>query len=200
MFYVKKSDNFSINSYFKMSLNIYDTNQILIQKLQKGNQEIWKELVNKYSDRLFAYALSLSFDHSIASDIVQQVFISFYEFRYKLNPKYSIESFLYKSTYNKFITEYHKNKSLTRLHEQYYYILEQNLNNNSDKDLSKSIDLMNSLIRDLPEKTKKIFCLKKINGLTNKEIAKHNKISLKTVESHITKAFKLLREKVKELK
>tara|TARA_B110000114_G_scaffold92682_1_gene97775 strand:+ start:75 stop:626 length:552 start_codon:yes stop_codon:yes gene_type:complete len=183
-----------------MNLDIYNKNVILIQKLQKGNQEIWKELVNKYSDRLFAYALSLSFDHSIASDIVQQVFISFYEFRYKLNPKYSIESFLYKSTYNKFINEYNKNKSLTRLHEQYYYILEQNLNNNSDKDLSKSIDLMNSLIRDLPEKTKKIFCLKKINGLTNKEIAKHNKISLKTVESHITKAFKLLREKVKELK
>ena len=183
-----------------MSLDIYNKNVILIQKLQEGNQEIWKELVNKYSDRLFAYALSLSFDHSIASDIVQQVFINFYEFRYKLNPKYSIESFLYKSTYNKFITEYHKNKSLTRLHEQYYYILEQNLNNNSDKDLSKSIDLMNSLIRDLPEKTKKIFCLKKINGLTNKEIAKHNKISLKTVEAHVTKAFKLLREKVKELK
>jgi len=59
---------------------------------------------------------------------------------------------------------------------------------------------MNSLICDLPEKTKKIFCLKKINGLTNKEIAKHNKISLKTVEAHVTKAFKLLREKVKELK
>jgi len=183
-----------------MNLDIYNKNVILIQKLQEGNQEIWKELVNKYSDRLFAYALSLCFDHSIASDIVQQVFISFYEFRYKLNPKYSIESFLYKSTYNEFITEYHKNKKLTRLHEQYYYFLEQNFNNNSDKDLSKSIDLMNSLIRDLPEKTKKIFCLKKINGLTNKEIAKHNKISLKTVEAHVTKAFKLLREKVKELK
>ena len=101
---------------------------------------------------------------------------------------------------NREVSEYHKNKKLTRLHEQYYYILEQNFNNNSDKDLSKSIDLMNSLIRDLPEKTKKIFCLKKINGLTNKEIAKHNKISLKTVEAHVTKAFKLLREKVKELK
>ena len=183
-----------------MSLNDYDSNQILIQKLQEGNQEVWKQLVNKYSDRLFAYALSLCFDHSTSSDIIQQVFINFYEFRYKLNPKYSIESFLYKSTYNKFITEYRKNKSLTRLHEQYYYILEQNLNDNSDKDLSKNIDLMNSLIRDLPEKTKQIFSLKKINSLTNKEIAKHYKISLKTVEAHITKAFKLLREKAKELK
>ena len=183
-----------------MDRNIYKKNEILIQKLQQGNQEVWKELVNEYSDKLFGYALSLSFDHSIASDIVQQVFINVYEFRYKLNPKYSIESFLYKSTYNKFISEYHKNKSLTRLHEQYYSILEQQLNDNSGEDLSKSIDLMHRLIEELPVTTKQIFSLKKINGLTNKEIASHNKISLKTVESHITKAFKLLRHKVKELK
>ena len=59
---------------------------------------------------------------------------------------------------------------------------------------------MHRLIEELPVTTKQIFSLKKINGLTNKEIASHNKISLKTVESHITKAFKLLRHKVKELK
>jgi len=181
--------------------NIVEKNKILISKLQEGNEKVWRELVNKYSDKLFGYALSLSFDHSIASDIVQQVFISFYEYRFKLKPQYSMESFLYKSVYNKFITDYHKNKSLTRLHEQYYFILEQQLNNSSDEELSKNIDKMNSLIGKLPEKTKMVFSLKKKHGLTNQEIADYNKISLKTVEAHITKAFKLLRnmmEKIKE--
>ena len=166
-----------------MDQKVVEKNKILINKLQEGNEKVWRELINKYSDKLFGYALSLSFDHSIASDIVQQVFISFYEYRYKLKPQYSMESFLYKSVYNKFITEYHKNKSLTRLHEQYYFILEQ------------------QLINKLPEKTKMIFSLKKKHGLTNQEIAEYNKISLKTVEAHITKAFKLLRsmaEKIKE--
>jgi RNA polymerase sigma-70 factor (ECF subfamily) len=112
-----------------------------------------------------------------------------------------MESFLYKSVYNKFITDYHKNKSLTRLHEQYYFILEQQLSNSSDEELSKNIDKMNTLIGKLPEKTKMVFSLKKKHGLTNQEIADYNKISLKTVEAHITKAFKLLRnmmEKIKE--
>jgi RNA polymerase sigma-70 factor (ECF subfamily) len=63
--------------------NIVEKNKILISKLQEGNEKVWRELVNKYSDKLFGYALSLSFDHSIASDIVQQVFISFYEYRFK---------------------------------------------------------------------------------------------------------------------
>ena len=158
------------------------------------------ELINKYSDKLFGYALSLSFDNSIASDIVQQVFISFYEYRFKLKPQYSMESFLYKSVYNKFITDYHKNKSLTRLHEQYYFILEQQLSNSSDEELSKNIDKMNTLIGKLPEKTKMVFSLKKKHGLTNQEIADYNKISLKTVEAHITKAFKLLRNMVEKIK
>ena len=107
---------------------------------------------------------------------------------------------MYKSIYNKFITDYHKNKSLTRLHEQYYSILDQQLKNNSNENLSKKIREMNSLIDELPEKTKIIFSLKKKHGLTNEEIAKHNKISIKSVEAHITKAFKLLRNKVRKFK
>ena len=82
-----------------MDQNCIEKNKILITKLQAGSEKAWREVVQKYSDKLFGYALSLSFDHSIASDIVQQVFISFYEYRYKLKPQYSMESFLYKSVY-----------------------------------------------------------------------------------------------------
>ena len=45
-----------------------------------------------------------------------------------------------------------------------------------------------------------IFSLKKKHGLTNQEIAEYNKISLKAVEAHITKAFKLLRNMVEKIK
>lgn len=175
-------------------------NEIFIKKLQEGSQKAWKKLVIKYNDKLYGYALSLCFDHSTASDIVQQVFINVYDYRYKLNPQFSLESFLYKSIYNKFITEYHKSKSLSRLHEQYHHVLEEQLNDVSDENLSKKIDQMNLLIDNLPEKTKYIFSLKKRNGFTNKEIAEFNKISIKTVESHITKAFKILRSNVKKIK
>ena len=56
------------------------------------------------------------------------------------------------------------------------------------------------LYKKLPEKTKMVFSLKKKHGLTNQEIADYNKISLKTVEAHITKAFKLLRNMVEKIK
>ena len=97
----------------------------LISKLQNGDEKAFEEFVNLYSDPLFSYALSLSVDHHTANDIVQEVFINVFEYRKKLNPKYSIESFLYKSTYNKFIDTYYKNKSRSKLHEQYINLLNQ---------------------------------------------------------------------------
>ena len=82
------------------------THENFIKKLQEGDEEAFKELVLKYSDALLGYALSLSGNHHTANDLVQEVFISTFEYRKKLNHKYSIESFLYKSTYNKFIDLY----------------------------------------------------------------------------------------------
>ena len=71
-------------------------NEIFIKQLQEGNQKAWKELVVKNNDKLYGYALSLCFDHSVASDIVQQVFINLYVYRFKLNLNISLESYLFK--------------------------------------------------------------------------------------------------------
>ena len=77
-------------------------NQNLIKKLKDNDASAWGEIVNLYSDQLFAYALSLCSDRELSSDIVQHVFITVFETRHNLNPDYSLKSYLYKSTYNKF--------------------------------------------------------------------------------------------------
>lgn len=166
----------------------------LINKLQKGDEAAFKELVEKYSDALFGYALSLSGNHHTANDIVQEVFISTFEYRKKLNHKYSIESFLYKSTYNKFIDLYYKNKSRSKLHEQYRLILNQLLINPEENRLM--LEKMRREIENLPKKIKDIFVLSKTNGYTNLEISETLGISVKTVESNITKAYKILKKKL----
>jgi RNA polymerase sigma-70 factor (ECF subfamily) len=170
------------------------THENFIKRLQEGDEEAFKELVVKYSDALFGYALSLSGNHHAANDLVQEVFISTFEYRKKLNYKYSIESFLYKSTYNKFIDLYYKNKTKSKLHEQYRLILNQLLIKSEDNSLM--LKKMNREIENLPEKIKKIFVLSKTNGYTNLEISKNLNISIKTVESNITKAYKILRNKL----
>ncbi len=170
------------------------THKDFIEKLQEGDEEAFKELVVKYSDALLGYALSLSRNHHTANDLVQEVFISTFEYRKNLNYKYSIESFLYKSIYNKFIDIYYKNKSKSKLHEQYCLILNQLLIKSEDNSLM--LKKMGLEIENLPKKIKEIFVLSKTNGYTNLEISKTLNISIKTVESNITKAYKILRKKL----
>jgi RNA polymerase sigma-70 factor (ECF subfamily) len=55
---------------------------------------------------------------------------------------------------------------------------------------------MSREIENLPKKIKEIFVLSKTNGYTNLEISKILNISIKTVESNITKGYKILRKKL----
>ena len=60
------------------------------------------------------------------------------------------------------------------------------------------IKMLNTYIELLPKKTKLIFILKKKRGLTNKEVSEKLSISIKSVEFHMTKAFKFLRKNLIE--
>ena len=55
---------------------------------------------------------------------------------------------------------------------------------------------MKQEIEKLPKKIREIFVLSKSEGLTNLEISSHMGISIKTVESNITKAYKILKRKM----
>ena len=178
---------------------LIEYNKKFYKRLQENDPIAWRELINLYSDRLYAYALSLSSDHDVSSDIIQQVFINLFESKDRLDPKYSLKSFLYRSTYNQFVDNYRKKKSMSILHEQYYHILDQFITNTDGEDFSKKINLLNDFIGTLPLKTKEVFILSKSDGLTNAEISEILDISIKTVEGHITRAFKLLRKMAKSL-
>ena len=168
----------------------------LSKDLKNGDEKAYIKAVSLYSDKLFAYALSLSGDHATADDLVQEVFIKLYEYRKKINPNYSLQSFLYKSLYHKFIDLYYKNKSRSKLHDSYLKLLDQIVNDTSIEEFEIKLKKIIANIEKLPSKTKEIFKLSKQSGLTNKEISKFLDISIKTVEFHITKSYKFLRTQI----
>ena len=168
----------------------------LVELLKKGDESAFTELINKYNRRLFAYAVSLSGDYSLAKDIVQDVFLKTYEYRKRLNPEFSIEGFLYRSVYNQFINVYHKNKSLLKVHDEYVRFLNQIIDESKDSEFDKLIKIVNESINNLPKRCKEIFVLSKKEGYTNLEISEILNISIKTVEAQITIAFKSIRLQV----
>ena len=120
-----------------------DSKKEFILLLKSGDESAFTELINKYNRRLFAYAISLSGDYSLAKDIVQDVFIKTFEYRKKLNPKFSIEGFLFRCVYNQFINTYHKNKSLLKVHDEYVRFLNQMIDETSNSEFDRLIKVVN---------------------------------------------------------
>lgn len=174
----------------------FNNNRILIKKLIAGNEKAYELLLNKFHRQLYAYALTLVQDQASAQDIVQNVFLKTWKSRKKLNPDFSIQSFLYKCVYNEFVNTYQKNKKTMLLHQQYIYSAQEVVSGYGENEIDKLIEMLNREIKKLPPKCQVIFVLSKKEGLTNYEIAEHLNISIKTVEAQITKAFGVLRSKL----
>lgn len=175
-----------------------EENKVLVNALKDGDEAAYMQLIDTYSKRLFAYALSLVNNHAHAQDILQNVYLSTWRYRKKLNADHSIKSFLFKSVYNEFINQYRHKKSLKALEEKYVNSLERVVVEGDDNNLMKVMSILNGEIALLPPKCRQIFTMSKKEGLSNIEIAEYLGVSKKTVEGQMTKAFKILKAKLKD--
>ena len=165
----------------------------LISRLKNGEEEAFVFLVKTYDKLLFSYAVSLTNDRAMAKDIVQDVFFGIWKDRKKLNTSYSLKNFIFKVTYNKFVNQYHKNKAISSIERVYMESLNELVDEENTDLLKAKIKSVTEGIGNLPKKCKETFMLSKNEGLTNIEIAEYLDVSVKTVEGHLTKAFKFLR-------
>ena len=168
----------------------------LVAALKQGDESAFTALFTSYSRLLFAYALSLSRDHAMAQDILQNVYLKIWKFRSNLNPKLSIRSFLFKAVYNEFINQYKQKKTISILEQKYMDALNKMYAQSEDVIQKQQIEFINSEIEKLPSKCKLIFKMSKKEGLSNQEISKYLGVSIKTVEGHITNAFRRLKAKL----
>jgi len=177
-----------------------DTNFIkdidLIDALKKGDAKAYTFLVNQYHHKLCVYAFSLTKDHDLSEDIVQNVFLSIWKKKSNLKDELVIKSYLYKSVYNEFIDQYRKEKHLLSLEKKHYDVLSEITEDEDENSLERLIKLVKKEIENLPPKCKQTFILSRQDGLTNIEIAEFLNVSIKSVEAHITKAFSILRKTV----
>ncbi|GGW48523.1 RNA polymerase sigma factor [Arenibacter certesii] len=174
------------------------SNDELTEQLIHGNEKAYIVLLDTYQRRLYAYALTLSGDPHSAKDIVQNVFLNTWRSRKTLNPDLSIQNFLFKSVYNAFVNHYQQQKSSMILYNKYVEALKEVVEESHENDLARMIKVMNTEINSLPPKCKEIFIMSKKEGLTNREISEHLNITVKAVEAQITKAFRILKNRLGE--
>ncbi|WP_440879567.1 RNA polymerase sigma-70 factor [Tenacibaculum sp. C7A-26P2] len=154
-----------------------------------------KNIFNEFYSPLCNYAVKIVKDSVIAEDIVQSLFIQLWETN-KLVTIEKPERFLLRSTKFKCIDYLRKNNSSTKVfasQESWDQIT-------STVDLNEEDiePLLHYFASKLPRKTREVFLLSRTSGLTYKEIAKDRGIAVKTVETHMSKALKIMRKLLKD--
>lgn len=135
-------------------------------------------------------------DKQIAEDLGQEVFMDLWNKRKQLMIKTSLGAYLSKAISNKTLNHLRDNKIKLAPEDK---ILQMPSVGGSVQQSMESDELqikIKAAIATLPERCRMVFVLSRYQQLTYSEIAENLDISVKTVENQISKALKILKEKL----
>jgi len=153
-----------------------------------------------YYNPLCNFANGVVHDEDLSEDIVQDVFLLIWKNDHTLSEEKNIKSYLFTSVRNKCLEWIRKDQAYQKRIAEWnkgQQGSEGRLDEQEWEDWVK-IDRIYSSLRQLPPKCREVFVLAKVNGLTYTQISETLKISTKTVEHHMAKAFAILRNKLSE--
>lgn len=163
------------------------------------DKEKFDNIYIKYYGPLCAFVYKYIHDTKIVEDIVQDVFCQLIEKNEDLH-KETIGSFLYQSTHNRAInylrSAHNRQDPIDSLDLYVDSLIVRQAD--EDYDYHRLLILFHKALMILPPKTRKVFLLSRKRNMSNKEIAAHLNVSLKSVEKHISKALSILRSKLLE--
>ena len=160
----------------------------------------FEELFRSYFMPLCSFAQKFVRDVDEAKDIVHNVFINLWNKREKVDLETSLKSYLFQGVHNRCLNYIRDNKKLVQFDApQNEAELGKYLESRDHLESSEAEMRINKALDELPEKCKEIFLMNRFDGLKYREIAEKLDISIKTVETQMSRALKTLREKLSDM-
>ena len=166
----------------------------LASSIQKGDKEAWKFVVQKYYKPLFIFINKMVRDSQSSEELLQDVFVNFWEKREQINIITSFKAYLYRSARNHTLNFIKRRKFEQNYHNNLLKTLDKSYNDTEHTfQFSQLEKTLYTAIDELPEKCKEIFKLSRFEDLTYKEISKILDVPVRTVHYQIGIALKELR-------
>lgn len=185
-------------------MKTYNKEELLhFKNLKKGNEKAFEYFFNKYYNHILGFCVQFIYDKPESKGIAQEAFLNLWLKREKVATLNGIKSFLYTYAKSKClnairhqkIKEKFKTETLNKKERALDIEILESMNFDTLA-LSELEELIHKSIQELPDKTKKVFLKKRFENKKNQEIADELQVSLKSVEAHMTKALKLLKDKL----
>ena len=172
-------------------------NKILYIHNEHNLKETFVKIYEGNFERLIRYAFSITKEKELAEDIVSQVFANLWDKRDRLHKIKEVRFYLNTSVRNQAIKMMTKNAKLNLSKISDEFTDQVAIVNSIDpeslligKELAK---IISKVVDELPTQAGKVYNLSK-NGKSNGQIAQEFGISKRTVENHLYKVLKTLKE------
>lgn len=164
----------------------------LLRRLKAGEEEAFEKLYWAYNARVYHFIHSMLKDDFLAEDLTQNVFLKIWEKHREIDPEQGINAYLF--TIARHLAYKEATIRLRTDHDLEGLDMsdEGNAENRYDADSLRTY--IYSLVEQLPEARRRIFCLSRFEQLSNREIAQRLGISEKTVETQLYRSLQYLRK------
>lgn len=164
----------------------------LFQQMIRGDERAFRLLYDEYAEQLYHFSYSFLHERETAEEAVLDVFTTIWNKRRQLTHVVDIKKYLYMSVKNQSLHYIRRNHIPAQDSLELYEIEIQTEDlNPEDMLLSKEYKLLiQNAVNALPPKCREVFRLVLSGKLKNREIAEVLGISEKTVNEHISLAYK----------
>lgn len=153
----------------------------------------FEELFYRYYSSLCRYAKGIVGDKALAEDVVQEMYIYFWEHRHEIELRISVSSCFYTAVRNRALrvleNQVRKQKHYPRLIENLGYLMATEYSPEEEQ----QIEQVRKVMQELPPQCLKVFVMGVLEGKKYTEIAAELSISVNTVKTHMMKAYRILR-------
>lgn len=195
-----------------MEPGVQQTNELeLIDRIQAGDRDAFKELVERYQRKVYAICYGMLKDSEESMDVSQEVFIKVFRYLDKFNRESSFYTWLYRITVNMCIDHIRKNAKAQKVEyddriahdgdvEGDEHIMPSTLGLHPDKVYGRKElrQKMLEALETLSENHRTILILREVEGLSYEEMADVLGISKGTVMSRLFHARRNFQEAMQE--
>ena len=148
---------------------------------------------------LVRFAITYLKDYEAAREVVQEAFLTLWEKRADIDMEKSVKTYLSTAVRNRALNHLRDNKKFdTGLLGVEGVFPDKDARQSDTLEVAELKGKIDDAVNGLPEKCREIFLLNRAEHLKYKEIANRLGISVKTVETQMSKALQHLREHLKE--
>lgn len=177
------------------------SDETLTTQIRSGDISTFNELFHSVYIQLYFHCRKYIYDPETAKDLLQNVFLRFWEKREDINIHTSLNAYLHRAVQNECLNHLRTIKTCYIAEKEEPGINDEAIDAttpDSELAVQEIEQIVEKAIEQLPGQCKSIFKLSRISGLKNQEIADRLDISVRTVETQIYRALKIVKLQLKD--